>query len=57
MVLGGITFKLFASVPLCVLVLVDIKQNLYLEKHGTVAAAHDQKGVMVFSQRTWAARG
>ena len=34
LVLGGITFKLFCSVPMCVLVLVDISQNLYLEKHG-----------------------
>ena len=34
LVLGGITFKLFCSVPMCVLVLVDIAQNLYLETHG-----------------------
>jgi len=34
LVLGGITFKLFCSVPMCVLVLVDIAQNLYLERHG-----------------------
>jgi len=32
-VLAGITFKLFCSVPMCVLVLVDIAQNLYLDKY------------------------
>ena len=34
----GITFKLFASVPMCVLVLVDIQQNLYLERNGEVTS-------------------
>ena len=32
----GITFKLFCSVPMCVVVLVDIAQNLYLENTGSI---------------------
>jgi len=32
LVLGGITFKLFAGTPVCVLVLVDIVQDVYVER-------------------------
>jgi len=32
-VTGGITFKLFCSVPMCIAVLVDIAQHLWYEKH------------------------
>lgn len=34
LVLGGIAFKLFCSVPMCVVVLVDILENLYEEHQG-----------------------
>jgi len=33
-VLAGITFKLFASCPMCVVVLTDIVENLHLERTG-----------------------
>eukprot|EP00967_Tisochrysis_lutea_P022465 scaffold25588_cov40-Tisochrysis_lutea.AAC.2 len=34
LILVGMAFKLFCSVPMCVVVLTDITENLYLEKHG-----------------------
>ena len=34
LVLGGISFKLFCSVPMCIVVLTDIGETLYLERNG-----------------------
>lgn len=35
LVLGGISFKLFCSVPMCIVVLTDIGETLWLERKGT----------------------
>jgi len=39
-VTGGITFKLFCSIPMCIAVLVDIADNLYVERNRSGLTEH-----------------
>jgi hypothetical protein len=47
LIVVGITFKLFCSVPMCVAVMVDIAQNLYRERTGHAISRTATDGVRI----------